>query len=1137
MKKNLYRPFLAVNLSLALAAAPCVLPLSPATTLYAQEARSTMKRFFSFDDGISGWTYGTGWEWNYQGGARSCVLAENGRLKAICDFEQDADADWSNLAICYQDPDGMDLTDVDKLSLDVYFETSKLTSGTLKIGIYSNSGIDTFTDLSSIATPVDGTDLSKATLTFQFSALSNTPVHDLAIKIIGSHTDYHGAIYFDDLTLSADTKVPAGPARSTVALREKSPVTYKDHSLQFETGRSELASEISLVDPQAAPCVLSTYLYLQGVGRSDQVIFGHQDDTWQKAGSASLSESDVKDVTGSIAGIVGVDALSLTGSEYSASRYNKEHGTSLPETSVGNVMAAAALTNEAIEQGAIITLSAHMPNFANVKKIDTTDTSHRYSGYDFSGYTVSDMRGDVMNNLLPGGTCHDAYTAYLDMIADYASQVDGTILFRPFHENTGSWFWWGASSCDPTTYKNVFRYTVTYLRDVKQLHNLIYVYGPGSEAETVTDYETRYPGDAYVDMVGFDMYDRDPVADNEGYHFLQDFEHELSIVDTFAKEHNKLIAVTECGVATSHADPGHNQTALHPFGNRQLEWFLRMTDIIGRSNASFFLVWANFGKADGYYTPFVDQISEDGTLIGHELLDPFRRFYNDPRSIFAKEQKQVLQDLAGQPLADLTTIHPAQSDLSAFFTAPVSGTRLTDGCTLQVALNGPVSGNATFVIHGQKDLTIPATCALDHASAVLDTALLKEAGATADGSISFCIDGVTYAQIFVTLNMKEPVDVPSLVDDFDQYYGYDSQLLKRWSTNHASQNQIDLHLNSDASRSASGSSLALHYQEKKEGWAGATIAKTADWSSYNALSFYTIPDQNQQKYVVQITANNTIYEVYLNDYADYQNATGPIRVTIPFSAFCERDAIGHPTGRLCEDANAISSFGLWVNAIDTKGEWKDGTIQGTLYYDDIKAIRSDATDVTFQKLSQQAPDEQTHKFKKCQITGVKDLYRKVYPGGSFTLHPKVKSKGKLHYKSSDRTVATVSPNGKISLHGIGTAKITITADARNGYQKSTRTLKLKVEPKKVCNCSVKKHTAFVFHWKSVPNVDGYEIEYSTKASFAPFVKKKVSNKATSYTLKGLKKKKHYYIRIRGHKKIGHTTYYGSYSSVLSFDTL
>ena len=75
-----------------------------------------------------------------------------------------------------------------------------------------------------------------------------------------------------------------------------------------------------------------------------------------------------------------------------------------------------------------------------------------------------------MNQILPGGQYNEVFNAYLDMIADYADKVDRAILFRPLHENTGSWFWWGAAFCDAETYKNVYRYTVEYLCAIQKVY-------------------------------------------------------------------------------------------------------------------------------------------------------------------------------------------------------------------------------------------------------------------------------------------------------------------------------------------------------------------------------------------------------------------------------------------------------------------------------------------------------------------------------------------------------------------------------------------------------------------------------------------------------------------------------------------
>lgn len=227
----------------------------------------------------------------------------------------------------------------------------------------------------------------------------------------------------------------------------------------------------------------------------------------------------------------------------------------------------------------------------------------------------------------------------MDIVAEYAKQVDGAILFRPFHENTGSWFWWGVALCDPATYQSVYKYTVEYLRDEKDVHNLIYVYGPGSEAASIEEYAERYPGDTYVDLVGFDMYNSSPNAENNSA-WYDAFAAELKIVEQFAKAHGKLIAVTETGTA-NNAEPGHNQTAMLTQGN-PTDWYAKVLEMVSKSDASYFLLWANFGKTDGYYSPYVDGINQDGSLHGHELMDAFTKFYNDERSVFADTQKAAL---------------------------------------------------------------------------------------------------------------------------------------------------------------------------------------------------------------------------------------------------------------------------------------------------------------------------------------------------------------------------------------------------------------------------------------------------------------------------------------------------------------
>ena len=76
------------------------------------------------------------------------------------------------------------------------------------------------------------------------------------------------------------------------------------------------------------------------------------------------------------------------------------------------------------------------------------------------------------------------------------------------------------------------------------------------------------------------------------------------------------------------------------------------------------------------------------------------------------------------------------------------------------------------------------------------------------------------------------------------------------------------------------------------------------------------------------------------------------------------------------------------------------------------------------------------------ITGVGSTYNKKYGAKAFTLKPKAKTA--ITYKSNNTKVAVVDKNGKVTIKGAGTAKITITAAAKGNYKAATRTVTIKV---------------------------------------------------------------------------------------------
>ena len=186
--------------------------------------------------------------------------------------------------------------------------------------------------------------------------------------------------------------------------------------------------------------------------------------------------------------------------------------------------------------------------------------------------------------------------------------------------------------------------------------------------------------------------------------------------------------------------------------------------------------------------------------------------------------------------------------------------------------------------------------------------------------------------------------------------------------------------------------------------------------------------------------------------------------------------------------------------------------------------------------SKKTPDSQnpstTNKLKKQKITKVSSTYKKSV-GQSFTLKPK--AKGKITYKTGNKKVATVNSKGKVTVKGTGKATITVTAKATSTYSKSVKKITVYGVPKKP---EMKKLTAgkkkFTVQWKKDKKADGYQVQYSTDKKFKKNVKSvNVSKKSTKATVKKLKKRKTYRVRVRSYKKINGKKYYSGWGKVKS----
>jgi phage FluMu protein Com len=123
--------------------------------------------------------------------------------------------------------------------------------------------------------------------------------------------------------------------------------------------------------------------------------------------------------------------------------------------------------------------------------------------------------------------------------------------------------------------------------------------------------------------------------------------------------------------------------------------------------------------------------------------------------------------------------------------------------------------------------------------------------------------------------------------------------------------------------------------------------------------------------------------------------------------------------------------------------------------------------------------------------------------------------GKFSYTSSNEEVATVTSWGKITFVGVGTTTITATMKESTNYKAASATMTLTVKPAPTAITSLTNNAAGSLNvkWRTTEDVDGYQIQYATKADMSNCKYAAVTS-GNSYTRKDVTKGQTYYVRVR-----------------------
>ena len=358
------------------------------------------------------------------------------------------------------------------------------------------------------------------------------------------------------------------------------------------TSESFAQNKMNLIDAKATGETKALYRNLGKLSK-EHILFGHQHATEYGHGwYGDADRSDVKSVTGSHPAVIGVDFSGLSG-----------RPDSMIEKEKVNLRKHIADT---YNRGGVTTISWHFINPVSA------------GGF----YWKDSVSLPAVKYMIPGGAAHEKYKSILRSVGGFVKTIKGNdgkqvpMIFRPWHEFDGDWFWWGKSHCTTEEFRALWKFTVSFLRDSIEVHNFIYAFSPDCLFKTEGEYLERYPGNEWVDMVGVDNY-----ADfgRDGKYNLDAGIMKLTIVSDFAKKAGKLAAFTETGLESIPNTTWWTGTLLKALQSNKMQ-------------LAYVLVWRNDARSPThFYAPFPGQVSEAD----------FLEFYKSPFTLFEKDLEGI----------------------------------------------------------------------------------------------------------------------------------------------------------------------------------------------------------------------------------------------------------------------------------------------------------------------------------------------------------------------------------------------------------------------------------------------------------------------------------------------------------------
>lgn len=308
---------------------------------------------------------------------------------------------------------------------------------------------------------------------------------------------------------------------------------------------------------------------------SQGFLFGQQDATVSKESSSSDStQTDIKPVCGDSPALVGFDIGGIESSD-------SLNVFSTPFSLIREQMVSH------FDKGGVVTVSWQCKNPGSI--------------------------ADIMED----GNRHEEFLSWIDRAAEFLSSLQTPygvrvpIIFRPWHNNGETDYWWNPSHCSHEQYIALWQMTRERFEKAGAT-NVLFAFSPLAQADaSEAKYLERYPGDDLIDILGINLYCHAKEGDTMALAtFSQTLSNNLKMLTAVGKRLGKPIAVTETGYQGIKSDDWWTKTllpAIEPYP------------------MSYVMLWrTDHSEANHYYVPFPGQRS----------AEDFVKFYNAPRTLF-----------------------------------------------------------------------------------------------------------------------------------------------------------------------------------------------------------------------------------------------------------------------------------------------------------------------------------------------------------------------------------------------------------------------------------------------------------------------------------------------------------------------